>query len=98
MMDVTETYGKYVTRDWQKFKPHDFPDTRVVIGTISIKCLNQQVLFSSIFFCYYMFRDENLLINFLLKKAYKMTFCQQNNVYWICVLNLNLRLWNVASL
>ena len=41
-----------------------------------------------------MFRDENLLINFLLKKAHKMVLCQQKNVYWIYVFSLNLRLWN----
>ena len=49
---------------------------------------------SSIFFCYYMFRDENLLIDFLLKNAHKMTLGQQKNLYWIGVLNLNLRLRN----
>ena len=41
-----------------------------------------------------MSRDENLLIDFLLKKAHKMKLCQQKNVHWICVLNLNFRLWN----
>ena len=25
-MVTTETYGKYITQDWQKIKPHDFPD------------------------------------------------------------------------
>ena len=47
---------------------------------------------SSIFFCYYMFRDESLLIDFLLKNAHKMTLGQQKSLYWIGVLNLNLRL------
>ena len=41
-----------------------------------------------------MFRDENLLIDFLMKKAHKKKLCQQKNVDWICVLNLNFRLWN----
>ena len=31
------TYSKYVTRGWQKFKPHDFPDTRLVKFTGSIQ-------------------------------------------------------------
>ena len=39
-----------------------------------------------------MFLDENLLIDFLLTKTHDMTLSHQKNVYWICVLNLNLRL------
>ena len=94
MTVATETYSKYVTQGWQEFKPHDFPDTRVVIATISIKWLNFQVLFSSKIFCYYMFWDENLLTDFLLKKNHEMIPCEHKNVCWICVLNLKLRLWN----
>ena len=41
-----------------------------------------------------MFRDENVLIDFFLKKTREMTLCQQKNVHCICVLNLNLRLCN----
>ena len=41
-----------------------------------------------------MFLDENLLIEFLLEKPHDMTLSHQKNVYWICVLNLNLRLWD----
>ena len=48
------------------------------------------ILFSSIFLCYYMFRNQTLLIDFLLKKSHEMTLFQQRYVYWICVLNLNL--------
>ena len=40
-----------------------------------------------------MFLDENLLNDFLLRKTREMTLCQQKSLYWICVLNLNLRLW-----
>ena len=29
VMIATETYGKYVTRDWQKIKPHHFPEATV---------------------------------------------------------------------
>ena len=28
-MVATEPWVKYITWDWQKIKPHDFPDTRV---------------------------------------------------------------------
>ena len=40
-----------------------------------------------------MLLDQNLLNHFLLKKTREMTLCQQKSVYWICVLNLDLRLW-----
>ena len=48
--------------------------------------------------CYYIFRNEFLLINFLLKQTHVMTLYPQKNLYWICVLNLNLRLWHQHEL
>ena len=43
-MGVILTYSK-CRQDRQKITPHDFLDTRVVTGTISIKQSNKLVLF-----------------------------------------------------
>ena len=41
VMLFSETYGKYIARDWYKITSVDFLYTRVVTGTISIRQLNQ---------------------------------------------------------
>ena len=49
--------------------------------------------FSSIFFCYYMFRDENLLINFLLRKWYfasKKMYTGFMYLVWIYAYGINI--------
>ena len=44
------------------------------------------------FFCYYISRDKNLLINFLLKKYLRNETLPEKNLYWIGVLNFHLHL------
>ena len=40
ILGAIQIYGKYIIRDWQKISRHDFLNTRVVTGIISIKQLN----------------------------------------------------------